>query len=172
MGFFATGSVKGYLFFPRCIVSGRKVTAPVLMSCVPPIIPMDPLSMRSFSIELLSIIDLTVLFTLIIATFSTNSLFDELRLSLMVSSSSTAGLILESREVRFPISTWSQAPFTAPHFVWPSTTIIFEPATLHPNSILPRMSSLIILPAMRTLKTSPSPWSKINSAGRTTVNAA
>ena len=52
----------------------------------------------------------------------------------------------------------------APHFVCPNTTIIFAPATLQPNSILPRISSLTTLPAILTLKTSPNPWSKINSA--------
>jgi len=45
----------------------------------------------------------------------------------------------------------------APQLVCPNTTIIFEPAILQPNSILPKMSSFIIFPAIRTLNISPSP---------------
>ena len=41
---------------------------------------------------------------------------------------------------------------------------VLEPATFVANSILPKMSSLIMFPAIRTLKTSPKPWSKISSA--------
>ena len=66
--------------------------------------------------------------------------------------------------MRLPISTWSQAALIAPQLVWPSTTSSRLPASLHENSMLPRMSVLMMFPAMRIEKMSPRPWSKISSA--------
>ena len=40
----------------------------------------------------------------------------------------------------------------APHAVWPITSTTFAPAILQANSMLPRMSSLAMLPATRALK--------------------
>jgi len=68
------------------------------------------------------------------------------------------------KAVRFPILAWSQAPFTAPQLVCPNTTINLVPASLDANSILPKISSFTKFPAIRILKISPKPWSKINSA--------
>ena len=78
---------------------------------------------------------------------------------------STAGAIFSNIPVRFPNSAWSQAPFTAPQAVCPRTKISFVPANLQANSMLPKISWLTKFPAMRTLKISPIPWSKTNSAG-------
>ena len=57
--------------------------------------------------------------TLFFATSFTNGRFEELRMagSLGSTVSFTEALIFESRLVRFPNSTLSQAPFTAPHEV-------------------------------------------------------
>ena len=76
-----------------------------------------------------------------------------------------AGLIRASSPVRFPISTSSIAPFTAPQAVWPNTTTAFAPATAQANSMLPSRSSFTTLPAMRALNVSPMPTSKRTSAG-------
>src|SRR4029077_18453318 len=46
------------------------------------------------------------------------------------------------------------APLIAPHAVCPITSTTLAPATLHANSILPRMSSLAMFPATRALKQS------------------
>ena len=59
----------------------------------------------------------------------------------------------------------STAAVTAPHRVWPMTRISFAPATRHPYSTLPSTFRLATFPAIRTLKMSPIPRSKINSAG-------
>ena len=70
---------------------------------------------------------------------------------------STAGFILLIKAVKFPSLASSQAPFTAPQAVWPNTTIIFVPANLQANSMLPNMSSFTKLPATLALKISPIP---------------
>jgi hypothetical protein len=77
---------------------------------------------------------------------------------------STAGWIFASNPVKFPSSTPSMAPLTAPQRVWPSTTISFAP-TLAAYSRLPSSSSFTTFPATRTPKTSPRPWSKTISTG-------
>ena len=59
----------------------------------------------------------------------------------------------------------STAAVTAPQRVCPITRISFAPATAQPYSMLPSTFRLVTLPAMRTLKMSPTPRSKINSAG-------
>ena len=82
----------------------------------------------------------------------------------LFSASSIAGRILRSRPVSLPSSTPSHAPFTAPQPECPKTTISLEPASLQANSIEPTISSFNTFPAMRILKISPSPWSKISSA--------
>src|SRR5688572_12096257 len=43
------------------------------------------------------------------------------------STSQSAGPILPSNPVRCPTCKWRQAPFTAPHLLWPSTTISRDP---------------------------------------------
>ena len=78
--------------------------------------------------------------------------------------SSTAGRILFSNVVGLPIRTPSQAPAIAPHPVWPRTGIGPLPAALPVNSMLPKMPSLTQFPAIRMLKTSPMPLSKMSSA--------
>ena len=57
------------------------------------------------------------------------------------------------------------AVVTAPQRVWPRTRISLAPATAQAYSMLPSTCWLATLPAMRTLKMSPRPMSKINSAG-------
>jgi hypothetical protein len=57
------------------------------------------------------------------------------------------------------------APLTAPHSLWPSTTISFAPASLVANSALPTTSAAATLPAMRALKMSPMRWSNTSSGG-------
>ena len=57
------------------------------------------------------------------------------------------------------------AAVTAPHRVCPMTRISFAPATAQPYSTLASTFRLVTLPAMRTLKMSPMPKSKISSAG-------
>src|SRR5262249_52451446 len=78
---------------------------------------------------------------------------------------STAGRILASSPVSLPSCTLSMAPLIAPHAVCPITSTTFAPATLQANSMLPRMSSLAMLPATRALNTSPVPRSMILPAG-------
>ena len=55
-----------------------------------------------------------------------------------------------SIEVRFPNFALSQAPFIAPHEVWPKTKINLEPANLQANSKLPKIS---VLPKFQDLQT-------------------
>jgi len=56
-------------------------------------------------------------------------------------------------------------PLIAPQLVWPMISTAFDPAALQANSMLPSTSSSATFPAMRPLKTSPIPKSRINSAG-------
>ena len=77
---------------------------------------------------------------------------------------------------RSPAGFWlacsrSTAAVTAPHWVWPMTRITLAPATAQPYSRLASTSAQITLPAIRTLKTSPNPRSRINSAGVRRIDA-
>ena len=82
------------------------MTCPVDKSCIPPIIPISPLNIMCSRIVLLSMMAFMVLFTLMAATFSTKTSFFEVRLSLVSTSSSTAGLILARKAVYLPMSAW------------------------------------------------------------------
>ena len=65
----------------------------------------------------------------------------------------------------------STAAVTAPQRVWPITSTSFAPATAQPYSDAPEHLPPVMLPAMRTLKMSPTPRSKISSVGRPRVDA-
>lgn len=56
-------------------------------------------------------------------------------------------------------------------FIWSwERSIIFDFAMLQAYSMLPKISSFKTLPAIRMLKISPKPWSKINSADVLEIN--
>ena len=59
----------------------------------------------------------------------------------------------------------SRVAVTAPHFECPSTTTSRVPNCEAANSTLPTSDGATMLPATRITKRSPSPWSKISSAG-------
>ena len=141
------------------------MTTPVLISYIPPMIFISLLFSISANTWLAERMLSIVIITFFSATSFTKSLFFEFLKdsSLGFVTASTAGSILFIRAVRFPSRAWSQAPLTAPHAVWPKTTISLVPASLQANSILPKISSLTKLPAIRMLNKSPMPWSKISS---------
>jgi hypothetical protein len=113
---------------------------------------------------LCSFILFTVIKTLFTVTFLRKTSFFSF-LSIFVSvSCSIAGFILFNKPVIFPRTILLHAPIIAPQFVWPSTTISLEPAILQASSMLPKISSFKIFPAIRMLRISPNPWSNINSA--------
>ncbi len=131
---------------------------------MPPMRAIWPASSSSRSTGLRAWICSLTRSTLSSATRSTNAAFAEHRSVVVLVSRCTASSIFWTRPLRWPSRAASQAPLTAPQRVWPRTTTALAPASLHANSIDPRMSSLSTFPAMRQLKMSPSPWSKINSA--------
>jgi hypothetical protein len=101
----------------------------------------------------------------VVATCCTNSLFFDVCSPGAFLFASIAGLMRCNSWVSLPSSAPSMAPLTAPHSLWPSTTISFAPASLVANSALPMMSSSMMLPAMRALKMSPIRRSKTSSGG-------
>lgn len=65
----------------------------------------------------------------------------------------------------FPNFTLSIAALIAPHDSCPNTRISLAPDTLHPNSMLPKISSFTKFPATRAKKRSPIPLSNTSSTG-------
>src|SRR5699024_3683233 len=84
--------------------------------------------------------------------------------------SNTAGAMRSTTSRRYPEgveceSTALMAAPTAPHEVWPSTSVSGIESTSTPNSIDPSTDGSTMWPALRITKRSPRTWSKTTSAG-------
>ena len=112
----------------------------------------------SFKIILFDLISPIEFNKLLLATLFTKLILLESLFSLTsVFVISIAGLIFFSKCVKFPSSSPSHAPLTAPQEVCPRTTINLTPAYLQAYSILPKTSLLTTFPATLTLNRSPIP---------------